>query len=141
MGKCQMIIMRKSSYLIFYFMIILMISCNSQYKSFKQVKISIPEHLNITETDILNKIPEKIIDESSNYDLELTVFAFSGGSEKINYTGDDNFVVSLSEAYIKILVKVIKDNEIVKTRIIEAAGKDKFDAIESAVKKLGSELS
>jgi len=115
-----------------------MFSCSSQYKSFKQVKISIPEHLNITESDIINKIPQKIIDKSSNYDLELTIFAFSGGSEKINYTGEDNFIVSLSDAYIKILVKVVKNKEIVETRVIEVSGKDKTDVIDNAVKAISS---
>jgi len=131
-----MLILRKISYLAFYFIIILIFSCNSQYKSFKQVKISIPEYLNITELEITSKIPEKVIDKSSIYDLELTIFAFSGGSEKINYTGDDNFTVSLSQAYIKILVKIVKNNEIVKTRIIESFGEDKTDVIDNAVKEL-----
>ena len=131
-----MLILHKISYLIFYCVIMLIFSCNSEYKSFKQVKISIPEYLNVTELDITNKIPEKIIDKSSDYDLELTVFAFSGGAEKINYSGDDNFIVSLSEAYIKILVKVVKNNEIIETRIIESSGKDKADTIENAVKKI-----
>ena len=127
-----MLILRK----IFYFVIILMLSCNSQYKSFKQVTVSIPEHLNLTESDIINKIPKKLIDKSSSHDLELTIFAFSGGTEKINYTGDDNFIVSLSDAYIKILVKVVKNSEIIETRMIEASGKDKIDAIENAINEL-----
>ena len=131
-----MLILHKNFYLFFYFVIVLMFSCSSQYNSFKQVKISIPEHLNITESDITAKIPKKIIDKSSNYDLELTVFAFSGGTEKINYTGNDNFIVSFSDSYIKILFKVIKNNEIIETRIIESSGKDKVDAIENAMKKL-----
>ena len=127
-----MLILRK----IFYFVIILMLSCNSQYKSFKQVTVSIPEHLNLTESDIINKIPKKLIDKSSSHDLELTIFAFSGGTEKINYTGDDNFIVSLSDAYIKILVKVIRNSEIIETRMIESSGKDKIAAIENAINEL-----
>jgi len=114
----------------------LIFSCNSQYNSFKQVKISIPEYLNITELDILSKIPEKIIDKSSNYDLELTIFAFSSGIEKINYSGDDEFTVSMLDAYIKILVKIVKNSEIVKTQIIEVFGADKDEVIENVMKEL-----
>ena len=131
-----MLILHKIFYLIFYIAVMLIFSCNSQYNSFKQVKISIPEYLNITELDILSKIPEKIIDKLSNYDLELTIFAFSSGIEKINYSGDDEFTVSMLDAYIKILVKIVKNSEIVKTQIIEAFGADKIDVIENAIREL-----
>ena len=131
-----MLILHKIFYLLFCFAVLLLLSCNSQHRSFKQVRISIPEHLNITESDIMNKIPKRIIDKSSNFDLELTIFAFCGGIEKINYTGGDDFNVSISDASIKILVKVIKNSEIVETRIIEASGKEKVGAIENAMNEL-----
>ena len=135
-----MLIFHKTFYLLLYFVIyfaiMLMFSCNPQYKSFKEIRVSIPEYFNITEFDIISKIPEKIIDKSSNYDLELTVFDFSGGAERINYTGDDNFTVSLLDAYIKILVKVVKNSEIVKTRIIKSSGADKGAVIENVLQSL-----
>jgi len=117
--------------------IFLFMSCAADIRQFNHVTIAIEDRNSIlTEEEVRQIIPHHIIASSERDVLEITVFRFSSGVERLNYDGNDTFTEETLNGEIKVLLKIRSGNRVRKVFFIHASGKDKEEILRNLAVEL-----
>ncbi|PKL35539.1 MAG: hypothetical protein CVV44_22325 [Spirochaetae bacterium HGW-Spirochaetae-1] len=117
--------------------IFLFISCTADIRQFNHVAIAIEDRNSIlTEEEVRQILPHHIIAPSERDVLEITVFRFSSGIERLNYDGNDTFTEETRNGEIKVLLKIRSGNRVRKVFFIQASGKDKEEILRNLALEL-----
>ncbi len=116
---------------VFLLMLVSALSCTDPVASISRIEYRIPSHINLTAGD-LNRISGDFkTDPSSAVYIEITLYSYSAGREKISLSGDSEMKTVTSPGRIKALVKVINDKKLLRAEFAEGRGSTKEEMINS----------
>jgi hypothetical protein len=98
-------------------------SCSGAPPLFSAVTITIPEGYAVTEREIRSALPDDLVSPGKTKDfLEITVYEYSSGKEKLICDKNGEIREEQEEGYIKLLVKIRRDGTIKRFVLVEAKG-------------------
>lgn len=106
--------------------------CASMPDSYSQINVNLPRGAEISVETVKNAVlPELTIDQNSDRILELTIYEYSAGKEKITYTANDTISYTTENGYIKVLCSIRQNGQLNKAFFIEATGQNEKEIITS----------
>ena len=134
-------IMRAKS--IFWFLIIMcwLAGCSSKLNVYSQITVSTPKGVQISPENIKTAVLQQLIlDPQSARILELTIYEYSSGKEKLIYDIDGNISSSNEAAYMKVLCAITENGRLNKAFFVEASGSNDEQLITSLKTELMKQL-
>jgi hypothetical protein len=84
--------------------------------------IRIPQGINLEEREVRANLPENL-KTSGRYDrIEIVIYRFSQGVEKLSYSGKDSLNETLTSGEIRALIKLKKNGVLRKALFVTANG-------------------
>ena len=134
-------IMRAKS--IFGFLIIMcwFAGCSSKPNVYSQITVSTPKGVQISPENIKTAVLQQLIlDPQSARTLELTIYEYSSGKEKLIYDINGSISSSNEAAYMKVLCSVTENGSLNKAFFVEASGSNDEQLITSLKTELMKQL-
>jgi len=112
------------------------LSCTDPVVSFSRIEYRIPGYIDI-KTDDLNRISGDFkTDPASAVYVEVVLYSYSAGAEKISLSGDGEFKTVSGNGRLKALVKVMNDKKILRAEFVEGRGNSKEEMLSSLGKEI-----
>ncbi len=106
-------------------------SCAGAQPAFSGITVTIPEDFAITEREIRSALPQDLIVPGKAKDLlEITVYEYSSGKEKLICDKKGEIREESEEGYIKLLIKIRRNGAIKRLIFVDAMGSGNADMLE-----------
>ena len=105
-------------------------------REFSVLDIYIPAGINITDGELRNRLEGIKLAGGSGYTLRITVYGYSPGAEVMSFSDGKSFSSSRGRAWIKGLIQVIKDDEIISADFVDVSGENREEALDSFASRI-----
>lgn len=114
-------------------------SCQSYSIKNYTTKVIIPKTINLTQNDFEKHIIKRKVNKI-NYKIEITIYYLSTGKETFQMSNIENLTFEKDKYKIKALVKIKKNNKLIKSFFTKQKGNSKNETIKLLMKSIDKKL-
>ncbi|HOP62540.1 MAG TPA: hypothetical protein PK358_14915 [Spirochaetota bacterium] len=112
------------------------LSCENKKPAFRELKVSVAPHVNAEPLNLKNLQLDINRDPGSSYVLFIVIYSYKQGKETISMGGESGFTTETGPAEIKVMVKIMEGDRIVKADFAEVSGNTHDELIRNLVKSV-----
>lgn len=120
--------------------LVLEAGCDTAFSGYSTISVALPQGVNLSGEEIKAALERELPFDSEGPAVEITIYAYSSGKERLVYGQDGIISEKNEEGYIKLLLAFRQGNAIQKAVFIETENRGAGELILSIKREMAQEF-